>query len=55
MASGGASFSTTEKLLVAGAFLALVVLAVGTEDEPGVVAGGLPQAIAAAKNGPGEA
>lgn len=35
MASG--SFSLTEKLAVTGAFLAIVALAVGTEDDPGVV------------------
>lgn len=31
------SFSLAEKLAVAGAFCALVVLAVGTEDDPGVI------------------
>ena len=30
--------SLTEKLAIAGAFLALVALAVGTENDPGVVA-----------------
>jgi len=35
-----ASFSLTEKLAVTGAFLALVALAVGTEDDPGVVIAG---------------
>lgn len=30
-------FSLTEKLAVAGAFLALTAMAVGTEDDPGVV------------------
>ena len=34
----GGSFSLSEKLLVAGAFVALVAMAVGTEDDPGVVA-----------------
>lgn len=33
----GGSFSLTEKLAVAGAFLAIVAMAVGTEDDPGVV------------------
>lgn len=32
------SFSLVEKLAVVGAFCALVVLAVGTESDPGVVA-----------------
>lgn len=36
----GASFSLTEKLAVTGAFLALVALAVGTEDDPGLVVTG---------------
>lgn len=36
----GGSFSLAEKLAVAGAFCALVVLAVGTEDDPGIVAAG---------------
>lgn len=36
----GTSFSLTEKLAVTGAFLALVVLAVGTEDDPGLVIAG---------------
>lgn len=34
----GSSFSLTEKLAVTGAFLALVAMAVGTEDDPGLVA-----------------
>ena len=33
----GGSISLSEKLLVAGAFVALVAMAVGTEDDPGVV------------------
>ncbi len=33
----GGSFSLTEKLAVTGAFLALVAMAVGTEDDPGLV------------------
>lgn len=41
MASG--SFSLTEKLAVAGAFLALVAMAVGTEDDPGLVIAGPEQ------------
>lgn len=36
----GASFSLTEKLAVTGAFLALVAMAVGTEEDPGVVVTG---------------
>ena len=36
----GGSLSLSEKLLVAGAFVALVAMAVGTEDNPGVVAAG---------------
>ncbi len=32
------SISLAEKLAVAGAFCALVVLAVGTEDDPGIIA-----------------
>ena len=34
----GGSISLSEKLLVAGAFVALVAMAVGTEDDPGVIA-----------------
>lgn len=37
MAGTTGSFSLTEKLAVAGAFLAVVALGVGTEDDPGVV------------------
>lgn len=36
----GTSFSLTQKLAVTGAFLALVALMVGTEDEPGLVVTG---------------
>lgn len=36
----GASFSLTEKLAVTGAFLALVAMVVGTEDDPGMVVTG---------------
>lgn len=36
----GTSFSLTEKLAATGAFLALVALAVGTEDDPGLVIAG---------------
>lgn len=32
------AFSLTEKLAVAGAFCALVAMAVGTEEDPGVIA-----------------
>jgi hypothetical protein len=35
-----ASFSLTEKLAVTGAFLAVVALLVGTEDDPGLVIDG---------------
>ncbi len=34
------AFSLTEKLAVTGAFLALVAMVVGTEDDPGVVVTG---------------
>ncbi len=37
MAGTTGSFSLIEKLAVAGAFLAVVALGVGTEDDPGVV------------------
>lgn len=36
----GTSFSLTEKLAVTGAFLALVTMVVGTEDDPGLVVTG---------------
>ena len=36
----GTSFSLTEKLAVTGAFLALVAMVVGTEEDPGLVVAG---------------
>lgn len=38
MAVPATSFSLTEKLAVMGAFLALVAMAIGTEEDPGVIA-----------------
>ena len=38
--AGNSSFSLTEKLAVTGAFLALVAMGIGTEDDPGVVVAG---------------
>lgn len=37
---GSRNFSLTEKLAVTGAFLALVAMVVGTEDDPGLVIAG---------------
>jgi hypothetical protein len=42
------SFSLVEKLAVAGAFCAMMVMAVGTEEDPGVVAAADPQLVAPA-------
>lgn len=47
-----AGFSLTEKLAVAGAFLALVALGVGTEDDPGMVVTGQDEIKALKRSSP---
>lgn len=49
MAGTSGSFSLAEKLAVAGAFLAVVALGVGTEEDPGVVVAQTEQIAAKAE------